>query len=202
MKTTVTENDSQENLMPEESFQIISAMINTAKNKLADDGFHLIFWGWLVTICALTQYITLKLNIEWGGWVWMLMPLGGIISGIYGYKQGKKQKVKTHIDVYLGYVWGGFIVAMFITLAFGNIHGIKATYFFLMLLYGLATLITGGILNFKPLIYGSLFSFAFAILSVFLGEVDQFLCISGALLLSYVIPGHLLRAKFKSQQHA
>src|ERR1700745_2085752 len=102
MKTT-TENELNENMMPEESLQIINSMINTAKNKLADDGFHIIFWGWLVTFCALTQYITLKLNIEWGGWVWMLMPLGGIISGIYGYKQGKSQKVKTHIDTYLGF---------------------------------------------------------------------------------------------------
>ncbi|MBA2610368.1 MAG: hypothetical protein H0U95_00250 [Bacteroidetes bacterium] len=200
MKTI--ENEINQNLMPEESLQIINSMINAAKNKLADDGFHLIFWGWLVTFCALTQYITLKLNIEWGGWVWMLMPLGGIVSGIYGHKQGKKQKVKTHIDSYLGFVWGGFIIAMAITLGFGYAHGIKSTYFFLMLLYGLATFISGGILNFKPLIYGSLFSFAFAILSVFLGEIDQFLCISAALILSYIIPGHMLRSKFKSQQHA
>ncbi len=201
MKTTA-ENELNDNMMPEESLQIINAMINTAKNKLADDGFHLIFWGWLVTFCALTQYVTLKLNIQGGEWVWMLMPLGGIISGIYGYKQGKTQKVKTHIESYIGYVWIAFIISLFVTLAFGYVHGIKATYFFLMLLYGMATFITGGILNFKPLIYGSLFSFVFAIVSVFVGEVDQFLCISAALILSYIIPGHMLRSKFKSQQHA
>ncbi|MDO8999570.1 MAG: hypothetical protein Q7W45_07385 [Bacteroidota bacterium] len=200
MKTTI-ENDLNQNLMPEESLQIINSMISKAKNKLADDGFHLIFWGWLVMFCALTQYITFKLNIEWGGWVWMLMPIGGIVSAVYGYKQGKTQKVKTHIDTYLGFLWGGFLIAMFITLAFGYAHGLKSTYFFLMLLYGLATFISGGILNFKPLIFGSLFSFAFAILAVFLDNADQFLCISGALLCSYIIPGHLLRAKFKSEKN-
>ncbi|MDP1799746.1 MAG: hypothetical protein Q8L81_00230 [Bacteroidota bacterium] len=201
MKTTL-ENDLNENMNPEESLHIINTMINTAKNKLADDGFHLIFWGWLVTFCALTHYVILKLNIQGGEWVWMLMPLGGIVSGIYGYKQGKTQKVRTHIDSYISYVWIGFIIALFLTLSFGYAHGIKATYFFLMLLYGMATFITGGILNFKPLIYGSLFSFAFAIVSVFVGEADQFLCISAALILSYIIPGHMLRSKFKSQQHA
>lgn len=198
MKTTL-ENDFNENLNPEESLQIINSMINKAKNKLADDGFHFIFWGWLVTLCALTYYITLKLNIANGYWIWMLMPLGGIVSGVYGYKQGKTQKVKTYIDTYLSYLWGAFIIALFITLVFGYANGLKSTYFFLMLLYGVATFITGGILNFKPLIYGSLFSFAFAILSVFLGEIDQFLCISAALVLSYIIPGHLLRNKFRSQ---
>ncbi len=191
---------NEETFKPEESLALINSMMNTAKNKLADDGFHLIFWGWLITFCALTQYVTLQMGIEWGGIVWAtLPPLGGIVSMIYGIKQGKKVKVKTYIDTYLSYTWGGFIIAMFITLAFGYAHGIKPTYFFLMLLYGLATFISGGILNFKPLIIGSLFSFAFAILSVFVSEIDQFLCISAALLFSYVIPGHMLRAKYKSQ---
>ena len=144
---------------------------------------------------------TLKLNYEWGGFVWFTMPLGGIVSAVYGHKQGKAKKVKTHIDMYLGFLWGGFLIAMFITLAFGYAHGLKSTYFFLILLYGVATFISGGILNFKPLIYGSLFSFAFAVLSVFMGDIDQFLCISGALLCSYIIPGHLLRAKFKSEKN-
>ena len=47
MKITL-QTDMNENLSPEKSFETISAMINTAKNKLADDGFLFIFWGWLV----------------------------------------------------------------------------------------------------------------------------------------------------------
>ena len=184
----------------QESLALINNMINAAKNKLADDGFFFIFWGWMVTVSALFHYITIKLGFEWGYWVWMiLMPLGAIISTIYGYKQGKSKKVKTHIDVYLGYLWGGFIIGMFLAIGFMFEHGIKSTYFFLMILYGIATFISGGILNFKPLIFGSLFAFACAVISVFLGESDQLLIISIALLCSYIIPGHLLRAKFRSQ---
>jgi len=191
---------NEETFKPEESLSLINNMINSAKNKLADDGFQFIFWGWLITFCALTNYISLKLNSEIGYLVWVIFPpLGGIFSAIYGYKRGKKSKVKTYIDTYLSYVWGAFIIAMIITLVIGQVYGIKPTYFFLMILYGIATFITGGIINFKPLVIGSLFSFALAIVSVFAGEVDQFLFISGSLLFSYVIPGHLLRAKFKSQ---
>lgn len=191
----------EETFKPEESFALINNMINTAKNRLADDGFQFIFWGWLVLVAALFNYVAIKMELEWGYYVWaVLMPLGGIVSAIYGYKQQKKEQVKTYIDAYLGYLWGGFGIALVLTLAFGPIHGVKHTYFFLMLLYGLATLVSGGLLNFKPLVYGSFFSFAFAILSVFLTETDQLLCISAALLFSYIIPGHLLRSKFKSQQ--
>lgn len=192
--------NQDETFNPEQSFSVISSMINTAKNKLADDGFFYIFWGWLVLGAALTHYITILLNIPSGYWVWpVLMPLGGIVSAIYGYRKGKSESVKTYIDIYLGYLWGGFIIAMLITLAFMPVHGIKITYFFLMLLYGLATFISGGLLNFRPLVFGSLFSFGFAILSIFLGEKEQLLCISAALLFSYIIPGHLLRARYKSQ---
>jgi hypothetical protein len=193
-------NMEDNNLQPEESLRLINGIINSAKNKLADDGFQFIFWGWLVIVCAMTHYISLKLNFEMGYMVWIILPpLGVIVSTIYGYKQGKKSNVKTYMDTYLGFLWGGFIIATIITLAFGFAHGIKATYFFLMILYGVATFITGGMLNFKPLIIGSLFSFALAGISVFLGNVDQFLCISAALLCSYVIPGHLLQSKFKQQ---
>ena len=78
-------------------------------------------------------------------------------------------------------------------------HGIKPTYFSLMLMYGIATFISGGILSFKPLVIGSLIAFSSAIASVFIGEEEQLLMIAIALTGSYIIPGHLLRAKFKSQ---
>ncbi len=186
----------------QESLKIISGMVNTAKNKLADDGFLLIFWGWLVFISAIINYVSIKINIPYGYYAWIiLMPLGGIFSGIYSYRQGKKEKVKTYIDSFLSYVWGAFGISLVITLFFMQVHGIKASYFFLMLLYGLATFISGGLLNFKPLIFGSLISFACAIVSVFLSDTDQLLIISVAIFASYIVPGHMLRKLYQSQQH-
>ncbi|WP_317896553.1 hypothetical protein [Aurantibacillus circumpalustris] len=194
------ENKKVQEMNPTESLQIIRSMIDTAKNKLADDGFFIIFWGWLVFIAALVNYIGVSFHQNASYYVWpVLMPLGGVVSIIYGRKQAKKEKVKTYIETYLGYSWTAFIIAMAITLIFIPVHGVKITYFFLMLLYGMATLISGGLLNFKPLIIGSIFSFACAIVSIFVGVNEQFLCICVALLCSYIIPGHLLRSQYKSQ---
>jgi hypothetical protein len=120
---------------------------------------------------------------------------------IVGYKKGKKETVKTHMDSYLGFLWGGSGIAMAIALVCMTFEGIKTSYFCLMLIYGVATFVSGGLLKFKPLIYGSLFSFLFAIISIFSSDLNQLLCISGALLFSYIIPGHLLRAKYKSQHN-
>lgn len=192
----------EKEMHPTESLAIISGMINTAKNRLADDGFLLMFWGWIVLAASLIHYACLRLNIPQGYVAWMvLMPLGAVISIFYGLRQQKKERLRTYVDVYLGYNWIGFIIALFIALGMMPYHGMKTTYFFLMVLYGLATFISGGLLRFRPLIAGSLFSFAFAVISVFAGKTDQLLCIAAAILCSYVIPGHLLRMKFRSQNH-
>lgn len=190
------------NLQLNESIDLINKMINNAKSKLADDGFLLIFWGWNVLVAALIHYATLKLNIQHGEYSWaILMPLGGIVSGIYGYKERKKAKVKTYVDSYLSYLWAAFGIGLVLTLVSMPQYGIKATYFILMLLYGMATFVCGGIINFKPLIIGGVFSFVCAFISNFFGQTDQLLLISIALIGSYIIPGHLLRSKFKSQQN-
>ena len=194
--------ETTKEMNPSESLALINSMINTSKNRLADDGFYIIFWGWLILTCALINYVSLLMHSTYGYWVWpILPPLGAIVSLIYGRIQKKKETVKTYIDSYLAYSWTAFIIAMCITLLFIPVNGIKTTYFFLMLLYGMATLISGGLLNFKPLVIGSLFSFICAISSIFVAEREQFLCIAVSLLLSYIIPGHLLQAKYKSQVH-
>lgn len=194
--------ETTKEMNPSESLALINSMINTSKNRLADDGFYIIFWGWLILSCALINYVSLLMHSTFGYWVWpILPPLGAIVSIIYGRIQKKKEMVKTYIDSYLAYSWAAFIIAMSITLLFLPVNGMKTTYFFLMLLYGMATLISGGLLNFKPLIIGSLFSFICAISSLFVGEKEQFLCIAASLLLSYILPGHMLQAKYKSQVH-
>lgn len=190
------------NLKPAESLSIIHNMINTAKHRLADDGFLLILWGWLIFTAAISHYISLVTAIPNGHWAWnILIPLGALISLLYGLRRKKKDKVSTYTEVYLSYSWGAFLIAMMLTLVFMSVHGLRSTYFFLMLLYGIATFVSGGLLHFSPLLVGSLFSFLFAIVSVFLEDRELFLCLAASLLFSYIIPGHLLQLRFRSQNN-
>jgi nucleoside permease NupC len=192
----------EKEIHPHESLHIIQSMINTAKNKLADDGFLLIFWGWLVFVSALVNYILFSLNIVYGFLVWpILMPLGGIFTAIYSNKQKKKEQVKTYVDTYLSYLWTAFGIALAVSLSALPFYGIKSSYFCLMVVYGFVTYVSGGLLEFKALRIGSLFSFACAIASMFVGEKEQLLCIAVAILCSYIIPGHLLSKTFKSQHN-
>ncbi|HEY1038210.1 MAG TPA: hypothetical protein VGF30_02345 [Bacteroidia bacterium] len=189
-------------ITPNQSMLIIEAMINTAKNKLADDGFLLIFWGWLVFVSALVNYVLFSMNIVWGFLVWpILMPLGGIFTWIYTAQQNKKEQVKTYVGKYLGYLWTGFGIAMGLAVLSLGVYGIKSSYFCLMLLYGFVTFVSGGLLEFKALRIGGILSFVIAAGSVFAPEKEQLLFLSASILCSYIVPGHLLRNKFKSEQN-
>ena len=192
----------EKTINPDESLAIITQMISTAKNKLADNGFLFIFWGWLVFIAAITTYVSIIYNWSYGYYVWpVLMPLGGLVSMWYGFRWKKSAPVKTYIDAYMSYLWIAFIISLSVTLIFMPVHGIRHTYFILMLLYGISVFVTGGLLNFKPLVYGGLFSFLFAVISVFCGDKEQYLCIAAALLFSYIIPGHMLEARYRSEKN-
>lgn len=190
----------EKQMNPLESLALIDNMINQAKNKLADNGFYFMFWGWVTALTSVIHYFLIRFGVEDADIIWAItMPVSMVISFIYGWRQGRVKKVKTHIDVYILYLWGGILLAMFISLFFMKWNGVRHTYFFLMLMYGAGSFVMGGLLNFRPLVWGSFFSFAFAILSVFVKDIDLLLCLSGALLFSHIIPGHLLNARFKSQ---
>ncbi len=192
----------EKEIQPNESILLIQQMIHVAKNKLADDGFFLILWGWLVFGASMAQYIMLQMEMNNNWIVWPVMTAIGVTTSIiYSTKKSKERKVKTHIDKALDYVWGAFGIGLFLTLLMMGVHGIKASYFFLMLLYGIGTFISGGILNYKPLVYGGICSFVMAIVANFVGKPEQLLCVSVALLLSYIIPGHMLRNEYKKQHN-
>ncbi len=193
---------TEKDIYPEESIKIIHSMINTTKSKLADNGFLLIFWGWIVFISSIFNYTLDILHIKYGYIVWpILMPLGGIFTIIYSKLQNKKTHVVTYVDSYLTHLWNAFAIVLVISIFALPFYGIKSSYLCLMLLYGFVTYVAGGLLDFKALRIGAMCSFVCAIISIFVGDSEQLLCLSFAILGSYIIPGHLLNKAYKSQDN-
>ncbi len=179
-----------------ESLSIINSMINRAQNNLSDNSFYFIFWGWLVFSSALIHYCLLQLEVEKAYCVWLLMPLGGIVSFIYGARKKKKEKVKTYLGTYMTYLWGSLGISLLLVLFMMEKIGVTPVYSFLLIIYGIGTFVSGGMLRFKPLINGGLICFLLSVVSVFVDFDIQLLLIAAAILVSYIIPGHLLKAKF------
>ncbi|MES2372357.1 MAG: hypothetical protein V4557_07245 [Bacteroidota bacterium] len=193
----------EKELSPQESLDLIKSMINKTKGEVADDSFHFLMWGWLVFSCCLASYI-LKVVIHYPDHfiVWWLMPVGGVVSAIYGAKQSRKQKVKSFLDEALGYLWiaiaVSFIVLVIVNMTSGGAWQTAFTYY--ILLYAIGTFVSGSLLRFKPLIIGGLINFALAAISPKFNYENQLLLGSVAILISYIIPGHLLRIKYQKQK--
>ncbi len=184
----------------EKQLQLIEEMITTAKGNLKDGNIFYLIWGWLVLVAALLNYYLLNFTDypnHWIGWP-TLMTLGAIISIIVGFKMEKKRTVKTYVDRAIGYLWIGFGATLLVLIISMQQLGVLKTYPILILLYGLGTFVSGGILKFKPLIIGGVLCWIIGALAVYANFSQQLLLISLAVIVSYIIPGHLLGAKPKN----
>jgi len=132
--------------------------------------------------------------------VWPVAVLFAVATTIYlAAKTKKSKKVSTYADRSLRYLWAAWSVPLFFVLLFPAFGGYSwgASYLFVIALYGLGATVSGGILNFKPLVYGGIFSFALAALVLFSSLYTHFptmlLFLALSILGSFLIPGYLLR---------
>ncbi len=68
-------------------------------------------------------------------------------------------------------------------------------YPFIIILLGWGTVISGGILKFKPLIIGGILAWVIAIADFFVSAENQLLMMALATIIAYLIPGYMLKSK-------
>jgi hypothetical protein len=183
----------EKELTQEESLRIIHDMIAAAKSEVSENSFTYLLWGWLVFIASTAQFVLVKLDVPWNGIVWLLMPLGGIITALYFIKKKKESRVKTTINDWIKYTWISFAIALMIVMLFNNTMTALQVIPCIMILYGMGLFQSGGALKFRPLIYGGIFCWVCAIAGFQIQNVYQLLILAAAVLGGYIIPGHLLK---------
>ncbi|WKK75822.2 hypothetical protein QYS49_31115 [Marivirga salinae] len=184
----------QEKLKVEESLNIISEMVNSSKYNLSEDKGIYLMWGYAVAISAIIHYI-LQFHLEFkeAHYVWLSMPVLGVINTVYFARKSKKKKVYTYIDRALSYIWLGFLFVILALLVISPQFGMNVVYPIFMFLYGIATISTAGIIKFKPLAIGGVISVLCGIVAAYLNFEYQILLLAFAIVCSFVIPGHLLK---------
>jgi len=196
----------EENLNPRESLQLIESMINRAKDQFAEDGRLYLLWGWVVLVCSLTQFVLIHFfHYPYHYLVWTVSWLLLAYQFIYLRKKYRKQKVVTYTDYIIRYVWIAFVVLIFLL---GFLIGRLTTgeYYqhinpILLAVYGMPIFLCGIILRFKPLIMGGIGCWVLSVLTTFIKEYDyQFLMIPVAMIIAWIIPGYLLRARARLQR--
>jgi uncharacterized protein with PQ loop repeat len=179
----------------EESLRIITEMINKTKVNIRQSSFHLLFWGWLIVACSLSEYLLFKLTDYATPWyVWFLVIPGVFVSMIYGFVTGRKEKVYTYATMLYIWTWIGFLFAaivLFIILS----NNLQAVGPFILLLAGFPTFMSGLIIKFRPLIFGGITFWILTPVAQFAGPDIALLTMPVAIIIGYLIPGYMLKRK-------
>jgi hypothetical protein len=188
--------ENKEKMMTgEESLRIITEMINKTKVNIGLSSFHLLFWGWLIFACSLSEYLLMRLtDFTHPYYVWFFVIPGVFVSMIYGFVTGRKAKVHTYAEKLYMWTWMGFLIAAIILFIIqsGRLD-IVAPY--ILLLAGFPTFVSGFILKFRPLIAGGICFWIIALAVNFAGPALAPLGMPVAMLTGYLIPGYMLKNK-------
>jgi hypothetical protein len=183
----------KQELSNQDSIKIIMEMVQSTKHNIAQDKVIYLMWGYLVSISALTHYVLqFQMDIYQAYYVWLSMPVAGIITGVYYGRKKRKSTAKTFTDRAMSSIWIAFIVALIIFLLASPQIGWTVVYPVFMVLYGIGTATSGGIMKFKPLVIGGYLSMVIGLVAFYQPYDIQFFLLALAIIVSYVIPGHLL----------
>ena len=192
----------EEKFSPEDSFRLIQSMIDKARNSVADDSFYLLLWGWLVFTASLAQdVVKVVMHSPYHYLAWCLMFVGVIASIWYGYHDNRKKKVKTYVEELLDNLWIGlFVTYVLISFIFAKTGWENCSPFY-MLLYSIGNFVSGRALKFSPLVWGAMACWVLAVVSTFTDFDIKILLGAIAVLCSNIIPGFLLKKKYRKMQY-
>jgi hypothetical protein len=189
---------TEKSISHEESLNIIQTMIDKAKNKMSQNGFHFLLWGVLVIAASLTQYALVMQGYgNESNIVWIIMPVIGVPAGfIYEARRNKTATAEGYNDKTYSMVWLGFGIALGVGI-FACVSARMSPMPIILCIVGLATFISGTIYRFKLLIIGGIVFWLAAIATVFITGPEQLLINAGATFVGYIIPGIALYNNYK-----
>jgi len=189
-----------------ESLALIESMINRATNRFNEDGSLYLLWGWVVFLCSITEFFLLRIQFEKHYLVWTLTWATTIYQIFVLRRKRRKQTVRTYTDDIIKYVWLTFVIIMFLAaVLIGTIQG-KEYYKLIdplfLVIYGMPTFLSGIILRFKPLMWGGIGCWLLSVITPVIPFEYHLLLVSAAMVIAWIVPGYLLRMKFRSVNRA
>ena len=194
---------TEEKFSPQESLQVIQSMIAKAKQEVQNNSFYFLLWGWLVFTAAILHFALMKYtNFKYPYLAWNIMWIGVIVSIVSGIRQEKTERVKTYIADTMSY-FGISLGIIFSGLAFifSTLELWQYSYPIYILVYAVACFFMGSIMQFTYLRWAGIACLLIVVASVYVDYQWQLLLMALAVLLAYIIPGHILHSRHKNQNH-
>jgi hypothetical protein len=191
--------NTESRLSPEESLALIHKTIEIAQRKVRENGFHFLLWGCLVVVAGLVDfYQTWQYGPEHGNYAWACMPVIGVpVALLYEMRRERRQQEKSTVHGWYGLVWLAFFISMAIVIGYATVLEASPTPL-IMTLAGFAVFVSGVILQFRPLVWGSALIWGGAVAAILAGTQWHSLVMALSVGLGYLIPGLMLQKAQKS----
>ena len=172
-------------------------MIEKTKRDISNKSQYFLIWGWGTFLACIGQFILKVIFLypyHYRVW-WVIVPCF-LLSTFTAFRNKRTQRVKTYVGETMSEFWMALGITFFVMIFIFTKLGWENCYPFYIMLYGFGTFMSGRILKFRPLILGGVICWILAIVCVLVKYDYQILCTAAALLVSYIIPGHMLQKKF------
>jgi hypothetical protein len=190
----------EKELSPQESLQLIQAMIDKAKNSYVANGIGPLFWGVLITFCSLVTYGEMEFNLKLPFDIWWLTTIALLPQIFFAWRSKRQSKFRSHDDVVMNYVWATFFICLVLLSFYSNVQH-PIAYGLYLIIYGMPTFITGGIRNFKPMIIGGIVCWICSIISCYTTFKINMLLSAVSAISAWLVPGIILRRKYLRLTH-
>ena len=213
----------EKQLSEKESLDLITQMINKAKDSYHDTGMGAIMWGAVIAICALEKLAEIQFEYRLPFDIYLLTLVAIIPQIFISIKEKRERKVKAYDDIYMDYLWLGFGICIFLMIliinnVFADLNPLVKDYkdlaksridwidirfseyvsSFFLLLYGFPTFVTGAACKFKPMLWGGIFCWVCCIAAIYTTIKVDLLLTALSAIVAWFIPGILMEREYRS----
>lgn len=207
-----------------ESLQVINTMIQKAKTSYHDKGTGAMLWGVVITVCSLSTWSQLRFNYSLPFDIWILTVVAVVPTVIMSIREGRRRLVKSYDETAMNWLWTCFGFTIFLVVlannavgaAFGQVKDAvvaaggprPAIYYtdyssaFMLIAYGIPTLITAGIKSFRPMLVGGLVCWVSAILVLYTDRQTDMLLMAVSATAAWLVPGIILFLRSRNRKAA
>ena len=212
-------NGQEKTLTEKESLDLITQMINKAKDACHDTGIAAIMWGAVIAICSLVRLSELHFEYRLPFDIYLLTIVAVIPQIYFTVKEKKERKVKTYDDGFMDSLWLGFGICIFLmiytTSVMYNQWGPAADEYrkltgsaipfklyefnssFFLMLYGLPTFVTGVSMKFKPMFWGGVLCWASCLITIYTSIKIDLILVALSSIFAWLVPGIIMEKDYR-----
>jgi hypothetical protein len=211
--------EPEKQLTEKESLDLITMMINKAKDSYHDTGIGAMMWGTIIAVCSLVKLSEIHFNFIMPFDIYWLTILAIVPQIFITIREKKERKVKSYDEIYMDYLWLAFGISIFllifitnavfhvwepVAIEYNKLAGHRSVFRFsefiaplFLLLYGIPTFVTGAACKFKPMLWGGLLCWVCCIITIYTSIKIDLLLTAFSAIFAWLIPGIIMEKDYR-----